>query len=102
MFRFLDNAAMVHPFGGHFVVGCEILFQRGQADFDPLLLENIGKTAFGQTAMQGHLATLETDLHRIAGTRLLSLFTAAGSLPQPRARSTPETFLAVRRTLGRM
>src|ERR1700676_861827 len=52
----LDDAATMHYLRRHFVIVRERLFQRGQADFDPLLLENIREATFGQTAMQGHLA----------------------------------------------
>src|SRR6266478_386200 len=63
VFGFLDDPAMVHNFRGYFIVGRKLLFQSREADFNPLLLEDIGKAAFGQTAMQRHLAAFETDLH---------------------------------------
>src|SRR5438105_3749579 len=102
VFGFLDNATMMHDFGRYLVVCRKLLFQRSQADFDPLLFENIREAALGQPAMQGHLAAFETDLHRIAGTRLLSFFTATRSLAQPGAGSAPETLLPVGRTLCRV
>src|ERR1700686_3568552 len=102
MLRFLDDAAMMHKFRRHFVVFRECFFQCRQADFNPPLLENIGKATFWQPAMQGHLTAFETDFHGIAGPRLLSFFAATGSLAQPRAGSASETLLPVGRTLCRM
>ena len=102
MLRLLDDSAMVHKLGRHFVVFRECFFQRSEADLDPFLFKNIRKAAFGQTAMEGHLSALEPDFHRVAGARLLSFFTTARSLAQARSRPAPETFFPVRRTLGRV
>jgi hypothetical protein len=52
-----------------------VLIQSGETDFQPLLLEDVGKTALGQTPVQRHLAAFKTDLARVTRTGLLSLLT---------------------------
>jgi hypothetical protein len=64
-----------------------------------LLLENVREPPLGQTTMQGHLTTLETDFCRIAGTRLLALLSPSGGLTETRARTAAKALLPMRRTL---
>ena len=46
--------------------------------------------ALGQSALQGHLATLEAHLMVTTGARMLSLVALAGGFAQARTRPTPE------------
>src|SRR4051812_14869085 len=100
MLRLLNDAAVVQQFRGDFFLRRKSFFQRFQAYFNPLLLENIGKAALWQTTVQGHLAAFEADLGRIARTRFLSLFTAARSLAETAARPSAQTLLLVRRSFS--
>src|SRR5207245_2958866 len=99
VFRFLDDAAVVQNFRSDFVFGREAPLQRLETHFDPLLLENVREAAFRQTTMQWHLPAFESDLRRVAGTRLLSLFTAARGFTKTSAGSATETLFLVRRAL---
>src|SRR5580765_7835416 len=102
MFRFLDDAAMVHHFRGDLIVRGKALLQRLEAHLDPMLLENIGEAALGQTTMQRHLTAFEAGFRRVTGAGLLPLFTATGGLAQTRTWSPTETLLLMRRTFCRM
>src|SRR6185436_913754 len=102
MFRLLNNAALVQHLRSDLGIGVKMLFQRFEANFEPLLLKNIGKAALRQTAVKRHLAALKTDFRRIARPGFLSFFTAAGSLAQASAGTTPEALLFVRRSFGWM
>src|SRR5438552_1070872 len=59
---FFDQASFVQDLGRHLVILAEAFVQRLQTDFDPLLLENVGKAALRKTPVQRHLAALETGL----------------------------------------
>src|SRR5688572_22058030 len=80
--RLLDQAATVQHFGRDLFVGVEVLLQSGETDLQPLLLEDVGKTALGQTPVQRHLTTFKSNLARITRTRLLSLLAAPRGLAQ--------------------
>ena len=98
--RLFDDATLMKHLWRDFIVCRKMFFERFQANLEPLLLENIREAAFGQTTMQRHLAALETDLHRVAGTRLLSLFAATRRLAEPAAWTTPDALLFMGRALG--
>src|SRR5215216_4127603 len=64
MLRLLDQTPFVQHFRSDLFVGIEVLLESGETDLQPLLLEDVGKTALRQTAVQRHLAAFETDLPR--------------------------------------
>ena len=99
MFRFLDNAATVQHFRGNFIVRCKIPVERFETHFNPLFFENIREAAFWQAAMKGHLAPLEAGLRRIAGTRFLPFFAAAGSFSEAGSGPAPDALLFMSRAL---
>src|SRR5713101_469931 len=95
MFCLLDDSASVQKGRSDLVVLSEMFFERFQAHLGPSLLEDVGEATLGQAPMQGHLAALETNFRRIAGTRLLAFFTTAGGLSQSRAWSAAHALLFV-------
>ena len=52
-----------------------------------IFLENIGKTPFGQPAMQGHLAAFESGAHARTRPRALAFCAACRSLSVPRTHA---------------
>src|SRR5262249_20289137 len=65
-----------------FVAGIKARFDLRQADLDPLLLENICKAAFRQTALERHLAALESGTAAVTRTRFLPFMTATRGLTE--------------------
>tara|TARA_A100001011_G_scaffold388992_1_gene469680 strand:- start:8581 stop:8805 length:225 start_codon:yes stop_codon:yes gene_type:complete len=50
------------------------------------------KTALGQTSLQGHLSTLETDFMVSTGSGFLALYASAGRFSHARAWAAPNPF----------
>src|SRR5258706_15601664 len=61
------------------------------------LLEDVGKSALGQAAMQRHLSAFESAHAREAAAGLLSLFTASGGLAVARTWAAADALLRVAR-----
>src|SRR2546423_6236231 len=99
---FFDQASFVQELRRHLVILAEAFVQRLQTNFNPVLLENVGKAALRQAPVQRHLAAFETGLGRVTRTRLLSFFTAPGSFSESGPRSAPDALLLMRRTFGGM
>src|SRR5713101_95124 len=55
---FFDQAPIVQELRRHLVILAEAFFQRLETNFDPLLLENVGKAALRETPVERHLAAL--------------------------------------------
>src|ERR1051325_10968950 len=85
MFGLLDDPALMHHFRRDLSGRIKTAIERFQANFDPLLLEDIGEAAFRQTPMQRHLPAFETGFRRVSRARLLTFMTAAGSFAETRA-----------------
>src|SRR5438034_1164891 len=64
-----------------------------QIDDGILLLENVGESALGQTAVQRHLAAFESAHDAVAGDRARALAPAAAGLAQPRAHAAAHALL---------
>src|SRR5208283_4974441 len=77
------------------------LLQFSQVDDGPLLLENVGKPAFGQAAVQGHLAAFEPALLAEAGAGMLALGAARRSLAVSRAHAAANALAAFLLSGGR-
>src|SRR5437016_13885606 len=99
---FFDQASIVQELWIHLVILDEAFVQRFQTNFDPMLLENVGKAALRQTPVQRHLAALEAGLGRVTRTRLLSFLAAPGSFSKSGPRAASDAFLLMRRTFCRV
>src|SRR6476620_4642671 len=62
VFGLFDYAASMQKLGRYLFIGLKASIQRAEADFQPALLEDVGKAAFGQTAMQRHLTAFKAYL----------------------------------------
>src|SRR5215470_17446748 len=101
MLGFFDQTTFMKDLGGHFVTSVEILLDLGEADLDPLFLENVGESTLWQTALERHLSALKTRTAAVAGTRLLSLMSAACGFSQTRTGTTSNALFLMGRTLRR-
>src|SRR6266849_7476646 len=63
------------------------------------LAENVGKSALGPAAMQGHLAAFKAAHHARAAARTLAFVSAGGGLAHARAHAAADTLLVLRRLL---
>src|SRR5262245_34544269 len=80
--RLFNDTSIVQNLRRDLLVSAEMLVQCGQTYFKPLLLEDICESTLGKSAMKWHLPTFESNLARIARTRLLPFFTASSGLAQ--------------------
>jgi hypothetical protein len=60
--RLFYDATLVQQLRGNLFVGAEVLFKGPNADFEPALLKDVGKTTLGQPPVQRHLAAFEANL----------------------------------------
>src|SRR5207245_2898516 len=98
--QFLDDAEFHETVGGK-AVAFQFL-QPAEVHDGVLFLEDIGKAALGQTAVNGHLPAFESALLRGAGARVLALMAARGGLPPPRSHTTADALGRVFLPGGRM
>jgi len=76
----LDKTSLVKDLRSHFFSDVEVRFDLRKADLDPLLLEDVGESSLGQTALQRHLSAFESLLAGVTRARFLSLVTATRGL----------------------
>src|SRR5207248_1825423 len=83
----------------HQTVGAEAVagqsLEVAQVDDGELLLENIGKAALRQTAVQRHLAAFKSAHDAVSGNRAGTLAAAGGSLAPARTHTAANALLAV-------
>ena len=102
MLGFFDQATLVQDLRRDDVTGIKVLFYMCQADLDPLLLKDIGKSTLWQPTLQGHLSALKSGAAAVSRARLLSFVPAPRCFTESRAGTSADPFLLMGRTFGRM